>query len=145
MHFLAMRINFRMAQGAKPETPGMAVCARLGCLTSCWMPGVRRLSPALRCTSVQLRLQCSRPQLGGRNAALAMQAPIGNLQCCKGARQCAKAATLLVLAQAELKAVIKVHRHALCLCSNFGRQGCQRCRLIGGRKATKATTWMRMK
>ncbi len=50
-------------------------CARLGCLTSWFVPGVRRLAPALRCTGVQLRLQCSRPQVTGCNAASPMETP----------------------------------------------------------------------
>ncbi len=55
--------------------PGLLVCARLGCLTDCLYQGVRRLSPALRCTGVQLRLRCSRPHDGERNAASLMETP----------------------------------------------------------------------
>ncbi len=55
--------------------PGWLVCARLGCLTSCIVPGVRRLSPALRIAGAMLRLQCKRPHMGGEALCLQCSHP----------------------------------------------------------------------
>ncbi len=114
--------RMRAGRGLKPGLSGLVICARLGCLTSFWVPGVRRLAPALRCTGVQLRFQWKRPLLEGCCGCDAAAYRRSELI---GARECAKAATLLVLAHAKLKAVINEagHMHIVHMpCKVYRRQ-----------------------
>ncbi len=78
----------------------VAICARPPYLTRRWHPGVRGLASALRCTSVQLRLRCKRPLIGGVQL---------RLQCSRllqgggwiGGREATKAATFRMSAKAN--------------------------------------------
>ncbi len=113
----------------EPGLSGLVSCARQGCLTYYWHPGVRRLAPALRIARAMLRLQCKRPHMGG-GTMLAMQPPTAGdrLNRWPGGHQ-GRYRCMSDKRMHLLKAVIKVHRHALCLCSTFGLQGSQCYRL----------------